>query len=304
MVIDLTDKVAIVTGAGRGLGREHALALAARGARVVVNDIGGAMDGAGASEDAAAAVVREIEAAGGVAMANTASVTDYPQIEAMVGDATDRWGGVDILVANAGILRDKTFAKMDLADFRAVLDVHVMGTVHCAKAVWEGMRARNYGRLIFTSSCSGLYGGFGQSNYGAAKMAIVGLMNTLALEGAKYGIRVNCLAPSAGTRMLEGLMPEAMLEALDPKFVSPAVVALASADAPSKTILCAGAGSFEAAQITLTQGVYLGGGEGVAEAILKNIDKLTDAEGQMVPGDNTAQASHELRLAGFAGETA
>jgi len=304
VTIDLTDKVAIVTGAGRGLGREHALALAARGARVVVNDIGGSVDGAGASEDAAQAVVREIEQAGGEAMANTASVTDYDQVEAMVNEATQRWGSVDILVANAGILRDKTFAKMDLADFRAVLDVHVMGTVHCAKAVWEGMRARNYGRLIFTTSCSGLYGGFGQSNYGAAKMAIVGLMNTLALEGAKYGIRVNCLAPSAGTRMLEGLMPEAMLEALSPKLVSPAVVALASADAPTKTVLCAGAGSFEAAQITLTRGAYLGDGDRVAEAILERMDALTDADGQIVPKDNSAQATHELRLAGFSQETA
>ncbi|GAB4522141.1 MAG: SDR family NAD(P)-dependent oxidoreductase [Roseibium sp.] len=299
MAIDLTGRVAIVTGAGRGLGREHALALAARGARVVVNDIGGAVDGTGASEDAAAAVVREIEAAGGEAMADTASVTEFDQVEAMVAAATDRWGGVDILVANAGILRDKTFAKMDLDDFRAVLDVHVMGTVHCAKAVWDGMRVRNHGRLVFTTSCSGLYGGFGQSNYGAAKMAIVGLMNTLALEGAKYGIRVNCLAPSGATRMLEGLMPEEMLDALAPEYVSPAVVALASDGAPTKTILCSGAGSFEAAQVTLTRGAHLGTGDGVAEAILERLDELTDAEGQMVPADNSVQAANELRLAGF-----
>jgi NAD(P)-dependent dehydrogenase (short-subunit alcohol dehydrogenase family) len=303
VAIDLTGRVAIVTGAGRGLGREHALALAARGARVVVNDIGGAVDGTGASGDAAAAVVREIEAAGGEAMADNGSVTDYAQVEAMVAAATRRWGGVDILVANAGILRDKTFAKMDLADFRAVLDVHVMGTVHCAKAVWEGMRTRNYGRLVFTTSCSGLYGGFGQANYGAAKMAIVGLMNTLALEGAKYDIRVNCLAPSGATRMLEGLMPEEMLDALAPEYVSPAVIALAADEAPTKTVLCAGAGSFEAAQITLTRGAYLGTGDGVAEAILDRLDELTDADGQMVPADNSAQAANELRLAGFAAKT-
>lgn len=304
MKIDLTDKVAIVTGAGRGLGREHALALAARGARVVVNDIGGSVDGAGTSEDAAASVVREITGAGGEAMASAASVTDYTQVEEMVAEAEERWGRVDILVANAGILRDRTFAKMDLEDFRAVLDVHVMGTVNCAKAVWEGMRARAYGRLIFTSSSSGLFGAFGQSNYGAAKMAIVGLMNTLALEGAKYGIRVNCLAPTAGTRMLEGLMPEAKLAALAPRFVSPAVVALASEGAPTKTVLCAGAGSFETAQVALTQGGHFGDGETTAEAILRQMENLTDMTSHMIPENGAVQGTHELRLAGFDEEMA
>ncbi len=202
MAIDLTGRIAIVTGAGGGLGRQHALALARRGAKVVVNDLGAAIDGRGGSSTAAESVVEEIEAMGGEAVANGASVTDFHQVEAMVADATQRWGRVDILVANAGILRDKSFAKMELEDFRAVFDVHVMGAVHCAKAVWAGMRERNYGRIVFTTSSSGLYGNFGQSNYGAAKMALVGLMNTLALEGIRNNIKVNCLAPTAGTRML------------------------------------------------------------------------------------------------------
>jgi NAD(P)-dependent dehydrogenase (short-subunit alcohol dehydrogenase family) len=215
----------------------------------------------------------------------------------MVADAADRGGGVDILVANAGILRDKTFAKMEIADFRAVLDVHVMGSVHCAKAVWAGMRDRKFGRIVFTTSASGLYGNFGQSNYGAAKMALVGLMNTLALEGAKDNIKVNCLAPSAATRMLEGLMTEAQLAALDPALVSPAVLALVADTAPTRTILCAGGGSFEVAQITMTQGIHLGAGEGVAEDILRHFGRLTDATQQHVPASAAEQAKHELMKA-------
>ena len=297
MSIDLSGKVAIVTGAGGGLGRAHALALAARGARVVVNDIGSSVAGAGGSDDAALAVVAEIEAAGGAAMANSASVTDYDQVEAMVAAVLARWERVDILVCNAGILRDKTFAKMDLADFSTVLDVHIMGAVNCAKAVWPNMRAQNHGRIIFTTSCSGLYGSFGQSNYSTAKMALVGLMNTLALEGAKNDIRVNCLAPVAATRMVAGLMPEDELAALDPALVSPAIVALAAEAAPTKTVLCAGAGSFEIAQVTLTQGVYLGAGGAVAEQILARLDEISDAQGQIIPQDGAAQGAHELAAA-------
>lgn len=299
MAVDLNGKVAIVTGAGGGLGRQHALALAKRGARVVVNDLGGAVDGKDGSLAVAQRVVDEIKAAGGEAIANGASVTDFAQVQAMVDEVTALWGGVDILVANAGILRDKSFAKMELDDFRAVLDVHVMGSVHCAKAVWQGMRDRAYGRIIFTTSSTGLYGNFGQANYGAAKMALVGLMNTLALEGAKYNIKVNCLAPTAATRMLEGLMPDDQLKALDPALVSPAVVALASDDAPTKTTICAGAGSFEVSQITLTQGKYFGGGDDVAEQILGHIDQLTDASGQLVPANGAGQGGHELSQAGF-----
>lgn len=302
MTIDLTNRVAIVTGAGGGLGRQHALALAKRGAKVVVNDLGGNLDGTGGSLQAADQVVREIRDAGGEAIANGASVTDFGQVESMVAEATQRWGSVDILVANAGILRDKTFAKMEIDDFRAVLEVHVMGSVHCAKAVWAGMRERSYGRIVFTSSSSGLYGNFGQANYGAAKMALVGLMNTLALEGAKYDIRVNCLAPTAGTRMLEGLLPEDQIAALDPALVSPAVLALVAGDAPTKTILCAGAGSFETAQTTLTRGVHYGPREDLPEQVLATMDQVSSMDGFLEPRDGTAQYKHELAMAGFVSE--
>lgn len=300
MTIDLKGRVAIVTGAGGGLGREHALLLARHGAKVVVNDLGAAIDGSGGTATAAERVVEEIRAAGGEAMANAASVTDYDQVEAMVAEATGRWGGVDILVANAGILRDKTFAKMSLDDFRAVIEVHLMGSVNCAKAVWDGMRERNYGRIVFTTSSSGLYGNFGQSNYGAAKMALVGLMQTLALEGARNNVRVNCLAPTAGTRMLEGLMPEEMLEALSPKAVSPAVLALVREDAPTRTILCAGAGSFETANITLTHGIHVGTGSDAPELIVNRWGAIADRTDETVPENGAAQGQLELKKAGFA----
>ena len=253
MSIDLTGRVAIVTGAGRGLGRAHALALAEKGAKIVVNDLADA-DGNLAGADA---VVADIEAAGGEAIANGANVTDMDQVESMVNDVMRAWGRVDILVNNAGILRDKTFAKMSLDDFRLVMDVHVMGSVNCTKAAWDIMRDQQYGRVIFTSSSSGLYGNFGQSNYSAAKMAVVGLMNTLHLEGAKYDIRVNCLAPIAGTAMTEGLMPDAVYKLLAPESVSHGVVFLASDDAPSRAILCAGGGCFAVNRSFETDGVSL-----------------------------------------------
>ncbi len=246
MSIDLHDRVAIVTGAGRGLGRTHALALAERGAKVIVNDL-----------DDASTVVAEITEAGGEAMPNGANVTDFAEVEGMVRQAMAAWGRVDILVNNAGILRDKTFHKMPLEDFRAVIDVHLMGSVHCTKAAWEIMREQNYGRIIFTTSSTGLYGNFGQANYGAAKMALVGLMNTLHLEGAKYDIRVNCLAPAAGTAMTEGLFPPAVFELLSPESVSPGVVFLASADAPSRKVLTAGGGSFAIYKGFETEGANL-----------------------------------------------
>ena len=204
MSIRLDGQVAIVTGAGQGLGRCHALALAERGANVVVNDLG---DEHGRSANAEA-VVRAIEEAGGHAIANGANVADTAQVEDMVRTAIDKWGRVDILINNAGILRDKSFLKMSMDDFRLVIDVHLIGTANCTKAVWEIMREQKYGRIVFTTSSSGLYGNFGQANYGAAKMAMVGLMNTLHIEGVKYDIRVNCLAPTAGTAMTEGLMPD------------------------------------------------------------------------------------------------
>ena len=297
MTIDFKGRVAIVTGAGGGLGKQHALALAARGARVVVNDLGGARDGTGDSTGAAHAVVAEIRALGGEAMANGASVTDYSAVQAMVQQAMDAWGRVDILVNNAGILRDKSFAKMDLDDFRLVLDVHLMGAVNCTKAVWPIMLAQKYGRVVMTTSSSGLYGNFGQSNYGAAKMALVGLMQTLSIEGAKYDVRVNCLAPTAATRMTEGLMPDAVMEALSPQAVVPAMLVLASRDAPNRVILCAGAGTFEAAHITLTNGVWLGVDAQTPERLARQLAEVRDRVGETVPENGAAQGGNEIAKA-------
>ena len=289
-------RVAIVTGAGGGLGREHALALAARGARVVVNDLGGARDGTGGSATAAQAVVSEIEAAGGEAMANGASVTDAAAVQAMVDDTIARWGRVDILINNAGVLRDKSFAKMDLDDFRFVMDVHVMGAVNCTKAVWDPMRDANYGRIVMTTSSSGLYGNFGQANYGAAKMALVGLMQTLSIEGAKNDIRVNCLAPTAHTRMTEDLGARLPLDLLGPDRVTPGLLYLVSQDAPSRVILAAGAGGFERAYITLTQGGYAVG-EDAAEEVAAGFEAISDRGDEIVPEMGAAQGMIELTKA-------
>jgi len=297
MTIRFDGKVAIVTGAGGGLGRLHALALAERGAAVVVNDLGGTIDGSGATPTAANAVADEVRAAGGKAIASGASVTDWNAVQAMVAAALDEWGRVDILVNNAGILRDKSFAKMDLADFRLVMDVHVMGAVHCTKAVWETMRAQNYGRIVMTTSSTGLYGNFGQSNYGAAKMALVGLMQTLSLEGAKHDIRVNCLAPTAATRMTENLMPESVLRLLDAGAVTPALLALVAEDAPTRAILCAGAGSFERAHVTLTQGVHIGNAADAAERIAAELGAISDRSGETVPESGAAQGALEIAKA-------
>ena len=294
MAIRFDGKVAIVTGAGGGLGRSHALALAARGAKVVVNDLGVARDGLGSSHSPAEAVVAEIVAAGGEAIANGASVTDPDAVKAMVAEATDRWGSVDILVNNAGVLRDKTFAKMELADFRLVLDVHLMGAVHCCKAVWPHMTAQKYGRIVMTTSSSGLYGNFGQSNYGAAKLALVGLMQTLALEGVKNDIRVNCLAPTAATRMTEDLMPAEVLRALQPEAVVPAMLVLASEAAPTRTTLCAGAGSVEAAHITMTQGAWIGIDDSADVRLQQHLAEVLDRTHEMVPGSGSAQGTHAV----------
>ena len=295
MTIRFDGQVAIVTGAGGGLGREHALALAARGAKVVVNDLGGARDGSGGSATAAEAVVAEIEAAGGEAMANATSVTDAAAVEAMVAEVMARWGRIDILVNNAGILRDKSFAKMELADFRLVMDVHLMGAVHCTKAVWEIMRAQNYGRIVMTTSSSGLFGNFGQANYGAAKMALVGLMQTLAIEGAKNDIRVNALAPTAHTRMTEDLqgLP---LEALGPELVTPGLIYLVSRDAPTRAILAAGAGGFERAYVTLTQGNFAVGPD-APEQVAARFDLISDRTNEIVPDMGAAQGMIELTKA-------
>jgi NAD(P)-dependent dehydrogenase (short-subunit alcohol dehydrogenase family) len=294
MSIRFDGRVAIVTGAGGGLGRQHALALAARGAAVVVNDLGSTVGGNGGAPAAAQAVADEIVAAGGKAIANGASVTDFAAVQAMVDAALREWGRVDILVNNAGILRDKSFAKMELADFRLVMDVHLMGAVHCTKAVWDTMRERNYGRIVMTTSSSGLFGNFGQANYGAAKMALVGLMQTLAIEGAKYDIRVNCLAPTAATRMTENLMSEAMLKLLGPEVVTPGLIALVGEDAPTRVILCAGAGGFERAHVTLTQGIHVGHAGDAAETVAEHWDAISDREGEIVPESGAAQTSLEI----------
>ena len=294
MGIDFQGRVAIVTGAGGGLGRQHALALAKRGAKVLVNDLGGAVDGSGATVGAAQAVVDEIRAAGGEALANGASVTDFAAVEAMVQQAIDAWGRVDILVNNAGILRDKSFAKMDMADFNLVVQVHLMGAAHCCKAVWPHMVAQQYGRIVLTTSSTGLYGNFGQSNYGAAKLAQVGLMQTLSIEGAKNNIHVNALAPTAATRMTEGLMPQEVLDALKPEAVVPAMLVLAHESAPTRTILCAGAGTFEAAHITLTQGIHLGIGADVPEQLAARLAEVTERAGEQVPQSGAAQGTNEV----------
>ena len=296
MSLDFKGRVAIVTGAGGGLGRQHALALAARGAKVVVNDLGGARDGAvgTGSVTAAQAVVEEIRAAGGEAMANGASVTDFAAVQTMVAEAMAKWGRVDILVNNAGILRDKSFAKMEIADFALVVDVHLMGAVNCSKAVWVIMNEQKYGRIVMTTSSSGLYGNFGQANYGAAKMALVGLMQTLSIEGAKNNIRVNCLAPTAATRMTEGLMSEEVLTALKPEAVVPAMLVLVAENAPTRTILCAGAGTFEAAHITMTQGVHIGLSEDAPELLAEKLAEVTNRQGDTVPMSGGAQGTNEI----------
>jgi NAD(P)-dependent dehydrogenase (short-subunit alcohol dehydrogenase family) len=289
MTIRFNDRVAIVTGAGGGLGRAYALELARRGAKVVVNDLGGARDGSGSS-DAADKVMAEIEAAGGQAMASGASVTDFEQVEAMAAAAKERWGRIDILINNAGILRDKSFAKMGMDDFRAVVDVHLVGSANCSKAVWETMREQAYGRILMTSSSTGLYGNFGQANYGAAKLGLAGFAKTLALEGAKYDIRVNTIAPTAATRMTEDIFPPELLDLFRPELVAPAALFLVSEGAPANVILGAGAGVVQAAYITLTRGVALPEDDRSPEAVARLYDAIADRAGEIVPQSGAEQA--------------
>jgi NAD(P)-dependent dehydrogenase (short-subunit alcohol dehydrogenase family) len=289
MTISFEGRVAIVTGAGGGLGRAYALELARRGAKVVVNDLGGARDGSGSS-DAAQRVVEEIEAAGGTAVANGSSVTDAQQVEELVARTKERWGGVHVLINNAGILRDKSFAKMTMEDFRLVVDVHLIGSANCTKAVWETMREQGYGRILMTSSSTGLFGNFGQANYGAAKLGLAGFTKTLHLEGAKYNIRVNSLAPTAATRMTEELFPPAMLAAFNPENVVPAALFLVSEDAPSNMIVGAGGGVVQASYITLTPGFALAEGRRTVEEVAANWDKIISREGEIVPQSGAEQS--------------
>jgi NAD(P)-dependent dehydrogenase (short-subunit alcohol dehydrogenase family) len=292
-------KVAIVTGAGGGLGRQHALELARRGAKVVVNDLGGSMDGAGGSSEAAQKVVEEIKALGGEAIANGSSVTDDAGVAHMVGQTMDQWGRIDVLIANAGILRDKSFSKMEIADFELVLNVHLMGTVKPTKAVWEIMKAQNYGRIVVTTSSSGLYGNFGQSNYGAAKLGIIGFMNTIKLEGQKNNVHINAISPVAATRMTENIMPPAMLEKLKPEYVTPGVVYLASEEAPTGAVLAAGAGVFALARIYETEGVNLGEGGLSAEEVRDSWAQISDEAGQKAYFNGGEQGGKIFRKLGL-----
>jgi len=285
----LAGRVAIVTGSGGGLGRAHALYLASQGAAVVVNDV---------AQDAADRVAREIEGQGGRALAVAASVTDEAAVGAMVERTLAAFGRIDIVINNAGILRDKSFAKMNLADFRLVVDVHLMGAAIVCKAVWDIMRAQTYGRIVMTTSSSGLYGNFGQANYGAAKMALVGLMQTLAIEGAKSDIRVNCLAPTAATQMTHGVMAEDSLSRLDPALVSPGLLPLVGENAPTRAILCAGAGHFAAAHVTLTDGVQVGAAPDAGQQLAARWAEVVDRRGEIVPDHAFIQSERELAAAG------
>lgn len=281
MSIRFDGQVAIVTGAGNGLGRSHALALAARGAKVVVNDLGGARDGSGGSSAAALEVVSEIEAAGGESIANGANVANFDEVQQLVQQTMDKWGRIDILVNNAGILRDRSFGNMPIEDFETVIQVHLIGAANCTKAVWPIMKEQQYGRIIMTSSSSGLYGNFGQTNYGAAKMGVVGFMNTLCMEGQKYNIKTNCLAPTANTRMTEDLIDDQrILDLMTTESVTTAVLALASQDAPNRAILCAGAGGYARAIVYETDGIYLSPEDQTPENILARWDELEDPENQ------------------------
>jgi NAD(P)-dependent dehydrogenase (short-subunit alcohol dehydrogenase family) len=289
-------RVAIVTGAGGGLGRQHALELARRGAKVVINDLGGAVDGTGGSSAAAEQVVAEIKAGGGEAVADGGSVADDLGAANMIARAMDAFGRVDILVANAGILRDKSFSKMELADFEAVLDVHLWGTVKPLKAAWPIMRQQQYGRVVVTTSSTGLYGNFGQANYGAAKLGLVGLMNTLKIEGERDNIRVNTICPVAATRMTANILPPQMAERLKPDYVTPGVIHLVSEDAPNGAILTAGAGGFALARIYETEGVYLGEGGLSAEEVRDNWSKIADPAGQQAYAAGMEQVQKFMRL--------
>lgn len=294
MTISFKDKVAIVTGAGGGLGREYALELARRGAKVVVNDLGGSRDGTGHS-DAALKVVEEIERAGGEAISNGSSVTEFDQMEKMVADAKQKWGGVHVLINNAGVLRDKTFAKMTPEDFEFVVKVHLTGSAFATKAVWETMREQAYGRILMTASSTGLFGNFGQANYGAAKLGLAGLTKTLQLEGAKYNIRVNTLSPVAGTRMTEDLFPEEAFKLFDPINVVPAALFLVSEDSPSNAIVGAGAGGFHSSWTVMNDAVWLPEEDRTVEGFAARWGDISDFSNLVAPQSGSEQSGNILK---------
>ena len=295
--ISFDGQTAIVTGAGTGLGRSHAIELAKRGANIIVNDIGGDVNGRGANANSAQGVVDEIRSTGGAAFAHNADVTDTSQVKDMVNQAIEAFGRIEILINNAGILRDKSFSKMPIDDFMSVLNVHLLGSVTCTKAVWEHMKTNQYGRIVMTSSSSGLYGSFGQSNYAAAKMGLVGLMNVLHLEGRKYNIRVNTLSPTAYTRMTEDIVPPQAGKLMTLESVTAALVLLASKNAPERTILCAGAGGYAVTKICETAGIYLPPDQQTAEHVAAALDQITDAYKQEEYVDGSSQTYKFLEKA-------
>lgn len=300
MAIRFDGRVAIVTGAGNGLGRSHALGLAARGAKVVVNDLGGGGNGTGSSASVAEAVAEEIRAAGGEAIADGADISQADQVNEMVAKTMDRWGRVDIMLNNAGITRDKSFGKMDMADFRKVVDVHLVGTTLCTQAVWNIMREQQYGRILMTSSTSGLYGAFAQASYAAAKAAMLGLMNVLHIEGIKHDIRINMLAPWAATRLTAGLLPEEMLKLMGPETVTPGVLYLLSDDAPARVILSAGSGCFARIRLLESEAVYLGGDECTPEMVAARFDEISATDNQRLVTDTFEQNDYMVRKAAAA----
>lgn len=297
MDIRFDGRVAIVTGAGNGLGRAHALALAERSAKVVVNDFGGSGNGVGRSADVAQRVVDEIRSAGGEAIADAADVSDPVEVQAMVDTAMDRWGRVDVLVNNAGITRDKSFGKMEIADFRKVVDVHLVGTTLCTQAVWNIMREQKYGRIVMTSSTSGLYGAFAQAAYAAAKAGMLGLMNVLHIEGIKHDIRVNLLAPWAATRLTAGLLPQEVLDLMGPDSVTPGVVFLVSENAPARVIMSAGSGAFARVRLLESDAVFFPPDERSPEAIAARFDEISATDGQREVTDTFDQNSYLVRKA-------
>jgi NAD(P)-dependent dehydrogenase (short-subunit alcohol dehydrogenase family) len=296
MTIRFDNRVVVITGAGGGLGREHALQFARRGARIVVNDFGGSVDGNGGSSEPAERVVDEIKAMGGEAIAHGANVTNPDHVADMVDKTMAKWGRIDVLVNNAGILRDVTMAKMMPGDFKAVVDVHLLGTAYCTLAVWPHMRAANFGRVVLTSSASGIYGNFGQANYAAAKMAMVGFMNVLHLEGSKNDIRVNTLVPAAATRMTETLIPPHILELMKTSAVSPAVLFMASEEAPAKTIIAAGSGGYSRIYVMESEGIYLPEADRTPENIAAQFEALSDIS-TAKEGDISSQTMKFLRKA-------